>query len=59
MSRGQAQRRRLRTGMRLMASLLYGSGLRLVECVRLRVKDSDFSQTRIVVREGTSGLVRP
>jgi len=27
----------------LMASLLYGSGLRLMECVRLRVKDLDFA----------------
>lgn len=29
---------------RLMAQLLYGSGLRLMECVRLRVKDLDFAQ---------------
>jgi integrase len=28
---------------RLMASLLYGAGLRLMECVRLRVKDLDFT----------------
>jgi len=34
-----------------MASLLYGSGLRLMECVRLRVKDIDFSYNQIVVRE--------
>jgi integron integrase len=37
---------------RLMASLLYGSGLRLMECVRLRVKDIDFSMAYIVVRDG-------
>jgi integron integrase len=37
---------------RLMASLLYGSGLRLMECVRLRVKDVDFAQRQITVREG-------
>ena len=37
---------------RLMAGLLYGSGLRLMECVRLRVKDVDFGYGRIVVREG-------
>jgi integron integrase len=37
---------------RLMASLLYGSGLRLMECVRLRVKDVDFSRPQIVVRDG-------
>jgi len=36
----------------LMASLLYGSGLRLMECVRLRVKDVDFAQFQITVREG-------
>jgi integron integrase len=36
----------------LMAKLLYGSGLRLMECVRLRVKDLDFAQRQIVVRDG-------
>jgi len=36
----------------VMASLLYGSGLRLMECLRLRVKDVDFGQNHIVVREG-------
>ncbi len=36
----------------LMAALLYGSGLRLMECVRLRVKDIDFGYRCIVVREG-------
>ena len=35
----------------LMAKLLYGSGLRLLECVRLRVKDVDFAQRQIVVRD--------
>ena len=37
---------------RIMAHLLYGSGLRLMECLRLRVKDVDFSYNHIVVREG-------
>ncbi|MCP4167088.1 MAG: integron integrase [Chloroflexi bacterium] len=37
---------------KLMAQLLYGSGLRLIECVRLRVKDVDFDQRYIVVRSG-------
>src|SRR5205814_2497187 len=37
---------------RLMAGLLYGSGLRLMECVRLRVKDVDFAYAQIVVRDG-------
>jgi len=37
---------------RLLANLLYGSGLRLMECLRLRVKDIDFAQRLIVVRDG-------
>jgi integron integrase len=36
----------------LMASLLYGAGLRLMECVRLRVKDLDFQYKQITVRDG-------
>ena len=36
----------------LMASLLYGAGLRLMECVRLRVKDLDFDYRQIIVRDG-------
>ena len=36
----------------LMASLLYGAGLRLMECVRLRVKDIDFDYGQITVRDG-------
>jgi integron integrase len=36
----------------LMARLLYGSGLRLMECVRLRVKDLDFEQHQTIVRDG-------
>lgn len=35
----------------LMASLLYGAGLRLMECLRLRVKDVDFGYKQIVVRD--------
>jgi integron integrase len=35
-----------------MAMLLYGSGLRLMECLRLRVKDIDFTSNEILVREG-------
>ena len=34
----------------LMAGLLYGSGLRLMECLRLRVKDIDFARQQVVVR---------
>ena len=37
---------------RLMAEILYGSGLRLMECIRLRVKDIDFNLNQIVVRFG-------
>ena len=37
---------------RLMASLLYGSGLRLLECARLRIKDVDFQRGEIRVRDG-------
>jgi integron integrase len=37
---------------RLVVRLLYGSGLRLIECLRLRVKDVDFSYRQIVVRDG-------
>jgi integron integrase len=37
---------------RLIAQLLYGSGLRLLECLRLRVKDLDFGQKVILVRDG-------
>jgi integron integrase len=36
----------------LMASLLYGAGLRLLECLRLRVKDVDFGYRQVLVRDG-------
>lgn len=36
----------------LMASLLYGTGMRLMECLRLRVKDIDFGYHQILVRDG-------
>ena len=42
----------LRGTAKLMAGLLYGSGLRLMECVRLRVKDIDFAYLKITVRDG-------
>ena len=37
---------------RLMAMLLYGSGLRLAECLRLRVKDIEFNYKQIIIRDG-------
>ena len=49
---------RLRGESWLMASLLYGSGLRLMECVRLRVKDLDFERLQLTVREGKGGKDR-
>ena len=54
----QAVLRHLRAEMWLMASLLYGSGLRLMDCVRLRVKDVDFAQLQIIVQEGKGGKDR-
>jgi integron integrase len=36
----------------LMAGLLYGAGLRLMECIRLRVKDIDFEARHLTVRDG-------
>ena len=42
----------------LMANLLYGAGLRLKECLRLRVKDLDFGYKQVVVRDGKGGRDR-
>ena len=42
----------------LMGSLLYGAGMRLMEAVRLRVKDVDFGRWEIVVRNGKGGKDR-
>ncbi|MBB1473258.1 integron integrase [Luteimonas sp. MC1782] len=44
--------------VRLMASLLYGAGMRLMEAVRLRVKDVDFDRREICVRNGKGGKDR-
>ena len=43
----------------LMATLMYGSGLRLLECCRIRVKDLDFSTHRITIRSGKGDKDRP
>ncbi len=37
---------------RLMAAIMYGAGLRLLECARLRIKDVDFAANQITVRDG-------
>jgi integron integrase len=42
----------------LIASLLYGTGLRLMECLRLRVQDVDFRRNEILVRAGKGGKDR-
>ena len=42
----------------LMASLLYGTGMRLMECLRLRVQSVDFARNEILVRDGKGGKDR-
>ena len=42
----------------LQGALLYGSGLRLMECMRLRVKDVDFALNQIIIREGKGNVDR-
>jgi len=42
----------------MMASLLYGAGLRLQECLMLRVKDVDFAYRQLTVRDGKGGKDR-
>ena len=43
---------RLKGDKWLMASLMYGAGLRLMECLRLRIQDVDFARNEITVRDG-------
>ena len=60
LSRGEVKQifGRLHGVPKLMAGLLYGSGLRLMECVRLRVKDIDFELAQITVRDAKGGKDR-
>lgn len=43
---------------RIIGDLLYGSGLRLMECLRLRVKDIDFNYHQIIIQDGKGGKDR-
>ena len=54
MTRDKTQRvlRAMRGTTRLMASLMYGSGMRVMECCTLRVKDVELSRGEIVIRSG-------
>lgn len=54
----QAVLRNMEGTHRLMAQLLYGCGLRLMECIRLRIQDLDFGKGRIFVRGGKGGKDR-
>ena len=60
LSRGEVER--LLTALdgthALMARLLYGTGMRLMECVRLRVKDVDFDRSELTIRDGKGGKDR-
>ncbi len=42
----------------LMAKLIYGSGMRLMECIRLRIQDIDFGQRQLFIRSGKGGKDR-
>lgn len=42
----------------LLASLLYGTGMRLLECLRLRIKDIDFARHEVTIRNGKGGKDR-
>jgi integron integrase len=49
---------RLQGSQKLVSTLLYGTGMRLLECLRLRVKDLEFGHNRIVVRDTKGGRDR-
>ena len=60
MTRDEVRRviRHLEDPWKLAAQLMYGSGLRLMECMKLRVKDLDFGQGTITIHEGKGGKHR-
>lgn len=43
---------------RLMAQLMFGSGLRISECIRLRIKDLDFNMNTLIIHDGKGGKDR-
>ena len=43
---------------KLMAQMMYGSGMRIMECLRLRIKDIDFENQQIIIRDGKGGQDR-
>src|SRR5215203_4112390 len=59
LSRGEVARLlpQVDSSHQLIARLLYGSGLRLMECLRLRIKDLDFDRRVIVVRDGKAARI--
>lgn len=61
LSRGEARAviDQLEGVQQLIATLLYGSGFRLLECLRLRVRDIDFARQQILIREGKGRKDRP
>lgn len=60
LSRGEvaALLSQLRGSAWLSASLMYGAGLRLLECMELRVKDIDFDRGELIIRDGKGGKDR-
>ena len=38
-------------------AMIYGTGMRLMECVRLRVKDVDLERREVIVRQGKGGAI--
>ena len=48
---------RLKGVHRLLAELMYGSGLRVLESTRLRIKDVDFPRREILIRDGRGGAI--